>query len=212
MTKNARFPDVKSIVKRLEELPPGLDVDLQGWNSDNPIFRELIEAHNPKIIVEAGVWKGASALHMASLALEAEIYCVDTWMGGIDHMLSDKPSDKVPRDPFGASRLYHQFLLNAFVSGNAERIHPIMQTSVNGAKILAHYGVCADMIYIDASHEYEDVYADLRAYAPLVAPGGIIFGDDFRSFPGVFAAVIRYAHEMNLGIKESADHNFWMLR
>ncbi len=210
MTKNLRFPSVRDLVQTTDGLPP--DVDWQGWNSTRPIFAELIEAHQPKLIVEVGTWKGCSAAHMAHLAPDAEIYCIDTWQGGIDHVLSDKPQDAIPKDEFGSPRLYHQFLRNVSSNGSADRIHPIIQTSINGAKLLAHFGMSADMIYIDGSHEYADAYADLCAYWPLVAPGGVMFGDDFRAFPGVFAAVIRFAHEQNLGVKESADHNFWILR
>lgn len=210
MTKNIRFPSVKTLVKTFDGLPP--DVDWQGWNADRPIFKELIEAHDPRLIVEVGSWKGCSAANMAKLAPLAEIYCVDTWQGGIDHVLSNKPHDAIPTDEFGAPRLYHQFLRNVASTEEADRIHPIIGTSINGAKVLAHFSMNADLIYIDGSHEYEDCYNDLRAYWPLVAPGGVMFGDDFRSFPGVFAAVIRFAHEQNLGVKESADHNFWILR
>jgi NAD(P)-dependent dehydrogenase (short-subunit alcohol dehydrogenase family) len=36
-----------------------------------------------------------------------------------------------------------------------------------------------DLIYVDGSHDYDDVAADLAAYRPLVRPGGVMFGDDY---------------------------------
>jgi predicted O-methyltransferase YrrM len=36
-----------------------------------------------------------------------------------------------------------------------------------------------DFIYIDASHEYTDVLADLEGAWNIVLPGGIIAGDDY---------------------------------
>ncbi|MGF1456733.1 MAG: class I SAM-dependent methyltransferase [Alphaproteobacteria bacterium] len=36
-----------------------------------------------------------------------------------------------------------------------------------------------DWIYIDGSHEYEDVRHDLRAWAPKIRSGGVIAGDDY---------------------------------
>lgn len=203
--------------------------DRQGWHSDHPIFDRLVAETAPENIIEVGSWKGRGAAHLAAASAgvthrdevsgidvpaPSRVYCVDTWLGGIDHMLSQKPVDDLFPDAFGSPRLYHQFLRN-FADGEwaplAARIHPIRNTSANGARLLASLKVWAGLIYIDASHEYEDVYADLLAYSQLLTPGGIIFGDDFRGFPGVFAAVLRFAYETGRKLEE-IDHNFWILR
>lgn len=39
--------------------------DLQGWNSDHTYLTEAIDRHHPGVVVEVGVWKGASVLTMA---------------------------------------------------------------------------------------------------------------------------------------------------
>lgn len=192
---------------------PGLpaDIDIQGWNSDHPVFDRLVAETSPSTIIEVGTWKGRSARHLATAAEAARVFCIDTWLGGIDHVLSDKPVDDLKRDAFGSPRLFHQFLANFTGEPCKDRIHPIQQTSINGARVLAHHGITAQLIYIDGSHEYADVYADLCAYVHLLAPGGIIFGDDFRSFPGVFAAVLRFSHEYRFKVEEVA-RNYWILR
>lgn len=227
------LPKIPSIAELLAagkpaELPPA--PDLQGWNSDHPIFDRLVAETSPHTIVEVGTWKGRSAAHFASASagltepddvsgiavpLRTSIYCVDTWLGGFDHLMAtDRPVNDVFRDPFGSPRLYHQFLRN-FADGewarHAARIFPVQNTSLNGARLLFARQVRAPLIYIDGSHEYEDAYADICAYAHLLTPGGVIFGDDFRGCPGVFAAVLRFAHETSRTIEE-VDHNFWILR
>jgi predicted O-methyltransferase YrrM len=203
------FPTVADLTSLTLDLPKA--VDLQGWNSDHNIFSELVAEIQPKVIVEVGTWKGRSCHNFAELtgSLGTEIFCVDTWLGGIDHFLSALPQDDMKRDFHGSPQIYEQFLRNFMEHPAATRIHPIRQTSVNGARALASRGLFADLIYIDASHEYEDAYADLCAYAPLVAPNGRIFGDDF-AFPGVQTAVIRYAHEQRRRVK-IVDGNFWIL-
>ena len=47
-----------------------------------------------------------------------------------------------------------------------------------------------DIVYIDASHEYEYVKQDILNWLPKVKLGGIICGDDYtRGWPGVVMAV-----------------------
>ena len=50
-------------------------VDLQGWNSDHSFFANAINIAQPKLIIELGVWKGMSAIHMARLVKEAGLEC-----------------------------------------------------------------------------------------------------------------------------------------
>ena len=211
----------------LSRLPE--NADRQGWHSDHPVFDRLVAETQPEAIIEVGTWKGCGAAHLAATSASvahhdevsgvrvvspSRVYCVDTWLGGIDHVLSDKPVDNLFPDAFGSPRLYHQFIRN-FADGAwaqlAPRIYPIQNTSLNGARLLSALGVRAGLIYIDGSHEYEDVYADLLAYSQLLTPGGVMFGDDFRGFPGVFTAVLRFAHETGRKLEE-IDNNFWILR
>jgi predicted O-methyltransferase YrrM len=187
----------------------GFGVDLQGWHSDAPLFAELIAKVNPKVIIECGTWKGASAAHMASLST-AKIYCVDTWLGGIDHVMQEEEPPNGLMRKFGYPQLYYQFLKNINAFKFADRIYPVPQSSINGAKVLAAHNVSADLIYIDGSHEINDVYADIRAFWGLLAPGGIMFGDD-TMFIGVLCDVHRFAEEMGM-LPEMRDDNFWVLK
>ena len=47
-----------------------------------------------------------------------------------------------------------------------------------------------DIVYIDASHDYESVKEDILTWLPKVKQGGIICGDDYvHGWPGVVKAV-----------------------
>lgn len=165
-----------------------LKADVQGWNSEHGIFKELIARVNPKVIIEVGTWKGASAIAMAKLS-DAKIYCVDTWLGSVEfwaHLADTKERDLMLKN--GYPTIYNQFLSNVIHAGLQDRIIPVPNTSQNAAKILEYHNIKADLIYIDASHEYEDVKADIENYGKLLNLGGVMFGDDF-SWPGVFRAV-----------------------
>jgi hypothetical protein len=55
------------------------------------------------------------------------------------------------------------------------------------------------MIYLDAAHSYQEVLADIRAFWPLVRPGGVLFGDDYELlWPGVIRAVHEWGEQVGL--------------
>lgn len=177
--------------------------DFQGWNSDHPLFADLIQQTSPRTIIEVGTWKGASALHMAELTrhLDTKIYCVDTWLGSVEGLRpEDLASDEKEPCLYRVGDVYFQFLHNVCAKGCQHRIYPVPHTSSNGARLLSYLGVKADLIYIDADHYYEGAFSDLEFYAGLLAPAGVMFGDDFNDFPGVRMAVMRFAFERNLRV------------
>ena len=69
--------------------------------------------------------------------------------------------------------------------------------------------ISADMIYVDASHEEEDVYQDLGNFWEIASDNGLLFGDDY-SWDGVKLAVERFAREEKRKVAFVADK--WILR
>lgn len=192
--------------------------DVQGWNSDFSIFDDLASeamarsrGRDRVVAIEVGSWKGRSAIHIAKALIEANaerkraefsvdsalptgrdlfVYCVDTWQGGIDHLLSDLPHDRLPRRN-GASTLYEQFLWNCLKANVSSLIRPLPMPSSIAAKLLAAHEIVADFVYVDGDHTHDGCFADLVAYWALLRPGGVLFGDDVN-FPGVHSAVARF--------------------
>ena len=189
--------------------------DSSGWGSDSPAFGELVEEIRPSRIIEVGTWKGGSALamagHLERLGLDAEIICVDTWLGALEMW-----TDTADAERYGAlglkhgyPSLYYQFLANVCRAGRQERITPLPLPSVTAAQWFSLRGVRADLIYIDGSHEEEDVFQDLVSYWDLLRPGGVLFGDDW-SWDGVRLAVEGFASENDLVIRHR--HDKWELQ
>lgn len=175
---------------------------LDGWNSYAPIFKALIERVKPRVIIEVGSWVGASAIHMAKLAPDARIWCVDTFEGSREHQ-----SSELPRFADGKSALFMQFSANVLAAQLQDRVIPVVSRSVDAVSLLAENGIVADLIYIDGSHEYPDVVADLAAYWPLLRPGGIMFGDDWIEWHAtVGRAVSEFPHA-----KAVVDGNHWYM-
>mgnify|MGYP000583580017 CR=1 FL=1 len=90
-------------------------------------------------------------------------------------------------------------------------IIPIPNTSINGAKFLQFNKVYPDLIYLDASHEEEEVYQDMTNYFPILNSGGIIFGDDFsENWQGLKSSVTKFAAENHLKL-DIIENNYWVL-
>ncbi len=196
-------------------LPP----DFQGWNGLSPWFEYLINEVKPTTIIEVGTWKGQSAINMGNvvkkLGLETTLYCVDTWLGALEFWTGDE--SKTPERNLllknGYPSIYYQFLSNVIHSGLQDIIVPFPNTSLIGARYFKKIGQSADLIYIDASHEYEDILADIIAYFPILKVGGIMFGDDYISYwSGVVRAVNEFSQMNNLKLQITPSDNFWIIQ
>lgn len=204
----------KDLYKDLNILP----LDLDGWHGNDPIFRELILEKQPEVIIEVGTWKGQSAINMAlickELGLKTKIYCIDTWLGALEfwHGLNHTPERNLMLKN-GYPQIYYQFLSNVVHKGVQDYIIPVPLPSSIGFKLLKKMNIVADLIYIDGSHDYEDVISDLYATKHVSSLNKtVIFGDDWNTFADVQKAVDLFSQKhvrfLNLEIKG----NFWVLR
>lgn len=180
-----------------------LKADFQGWNSNDPVFKKVIDEVNPRVIVEVGSWKGMSAIEM-SKHTKAKIYCIDTWLGAEEFYTMPPSPERDLLKKHGYPQVYYQFLSNIIHAGCVEQIEPMPMTSRMGAKLCP----MADVIYIDASHEYQDVKEDLASYWQKLNTGGIMFGDDYgnTTFPGVKQAVDEF------GNAQIINNWFWIIK
>jgi predicted O-methyltransferase YrrM len=100
-------------------------------------------------------------------------------------------------------------LKNVKVKQLDDVIVPLRVPSISAAQLLHCYQLKADMVYIDAAHDYESVQSDLAHYDGIVKVGGIIFGDDYK-WSGVRRAVNEFAQQKQLIVL--ADHNTWVIQ
>jgi hypothetical protein len=144
--------------------------DLQGWGFAHPILTQAIDLLRPRTIIEVGTWRGASAIrmarHMKAEGIDGAIICVDTWLGAIEHFLARHDTNGFPalKMKHGFPQIFYQFLANVIHFGVQDVIVPLPQTSHIGARILSALGIHAGLVYIDGSHEFNDVYLDLHYY------------------------------------------------
>jgi Methyltransferase domain len=160
--------------------------EVQGWNGHHPVLERL--AKSAAIVVDVGVWKGQSTITLAngmkSAGINGCVIAVDTFLGSTEHW-----HETLFERRHGQPDLYQTFLSNVWHAGLSEYVIPVAQTSFNAAKILARSGIRANVIHVDAAHEYEEVIRDITDYWAILAPGGVLICDDYHeSWPGVVKA------------------------
>ena len=156
----------------------------ENWFSYPILYSEMVQKFpSGSKFVEVGCWKGKSAAYMAveiaNSTKDIEFYCIDTWEGSIEH-------EGVKE----LTKLYDIFLSN--MKPVEDYYFPLKISSLDAVKKFKDESL--DFVFIDASHEYEDVKKDIEMWLPKVKPGGIFAGHDYYVgehdwFPGVKQAV-----------------------
>lgn len=175
--------------------PEGID----GWMvaEFQQHFINALQRVNNKtpFIIEVGSWKGLSSNFMAGLCksngMSPTIVCVDTWLGSPEHMEGENCSDGLKRVN-GIPTIFDEFLKNTKFHKNHDVIHPFPIASMQAAFYMKKKDVKADIIYIDAGHEYESVLMDARLYWDVLKEDGIMIFDDWK-WPGVNKAITEFA-------------------
>ena len=153
--------------------------EIQNWFNYESVFDMAIRnANDGAKFVEIGVWKGGSTAYMG-----VEIYnsrkaiqydAIDTFEGSLEHGT--------------VHGLYEEALENLKSLIDLKVVNLIKGHSQEVVNMYEDGTI--DFCFIDGSHEYEDVKADILAYLPKVKSGGILSGHDYdRIWSGVIKAV-----------------------
>ncbi|MEZ5382743.1 MAG: class I SAM-dependent methyltransferase [Microthrixaceae bacterium] len=169
--------------------PRTLD-DIPGWFilTDRWIFERILTWQNanqePGDLVELGVYKGKSAVHIGRFVQPGESFTVlDLFEDVHDesdlHQADRNAYRTLSEDEFRANYLAFHDELPAVVRGLSSEIEDHVEA-----------GSCR-LVHIDASHMYEHVLADAQAARRLLRPDGVVVFDDYRTehTPGTACAV-----------------------
>jgi hypothetical protein len=177
--------------------------DTHGWIDGN--FDKIISSslknrnkNDPLIIFEVGSWKGKSCITIANTVKKmgftnVRILAIDTWLGAPEFWtwgLNDSTRGVSLNLSNGYPSVFYTFTKNIKYFGHDDIVSPFPISSIQAAEVLTYYGLKADLIYIDAAHEYEPVKADINAFWALLNDGGDMIGDDYmQNWTGVIKAV-----------------------
>ena len=164
--------------------------DIEGWFDWMDLYKAMLDrANNNAHFVEVGSWMGKSACYMAEHIKQSgkqiKFDCVDIW--------DDNSTEIAYRTMMEHAKKLNMTLLEVFKGNLAkygvfDRVNAIKTTSANAAMLYADGSL--DMVFIDASHDFDNVMTDLKAWYPKVRSGGEFAGHDyFYSVDGVQRAV-----------------------
>lgn len=148
------------------------DDDENGLNQTLGLFLMAREIMKPNFVVaEVGSYGGISS---EVLALHCEkLFCIDSW--------EDWSGDGTI---YKAMEEFDQMRSNY---NHIEKLH------MNGSDALEKFqNNFFDLVYIDASHWYDDVIKDIEGWLPKVKKGGYLVGHDYKEGIDVFYAVNDY--------------------
>ena len=163
-------------MRDLQMIDISYSLTVEGWQAPSELEYLASLAQKSQCIAEIGSWQGRSTSVLAAHS-PGIVVAVDTFQGSVEHQpqLKGRPS----------SGVFYDFRDNVAPYDN---VWPLIANSLDAARIISHGPMRFDMIFIDASHDYESVIADIKAWQPLLAAGGILCGHDFMRW-GVKNAV-----------------------
>lgn len=137
-------------------------------------------AKHHTFIAEVGSYKGKSAKAMA-WECSGKIVCVDSF---------HDPIRETGENGNEVKATFEQNLRTELENG---KVTLAQFTSIAGAEFCkTAYGcVPFDMIFLDASHDRENVRKDLEAWLPLLKPGGLFCGHDYQHAQGGVKAALQ---------------------
>jgi len=166
---------------------------------------------NP-VCVEIGVYDGFFSREIHNILNPSKLYLIDPWEIG---------SDKNSNQKTYSGDLSH---LTTAYSTNKEldKVKEVFEKEIINEKVIIKKGFSYDFInefkdqyfdfiYIDATHIYESVKADLNMYFPKLKKNGFLCGHDYYDHPSfsVIKAVDEFLLEHNLNLfLLSSDSDF----
>jgi glycosyltransferase involved in cell wall biosynthesis/predicted O-methyltransferase YrrM len=166
-TQTTRYQDIKNAVEAVTGfMIPG---------QEEYLFNKVQSLPDDAVIVEIGSFKGRSTVAMgyACIGTNRKIYSIDTWDGN--------DSDFSERQFF---EIWQQNVQNNNLGQYVTPLRGYSHDLLNRWQELAD-GQAIDFIFIDGSHQYEDVLKDFELSFPLVKDDGwIAFHDVINTWPG----------------------------
>lgn len=170
--------------------------DIRGWfaKPNEDALLRLIQEHNIQSVIEIGSFLGASTAFFAENV--KHVFAIDPFVVWEDFVKDGQPRGDLKEN------FFDEFWRNMELLDLTTKVTPYIMTSREAAADMP--SLRADLIYIDAGHDYDSVLSDILTWLPRA--NKIICGDDFDDhWPGVKEAVVSQFDEF-----EIIGNNVWV--
>jgi beta-1,4-mannosyl-glycoprotein beta-1,4-N-acetylglucosaminyltransferase len=183
---------------------------IDGWFAEGEIdwlAQQVAALPEGATVVEVGSWKGRSSRAIAdNLPAGAKLYCVDTFSGS-----SGEPDAHLTAKDREGDDTYMSFFHNLHDHLDSGRVIAVRMSSLHAAETMNN--LRPQLIFIDGAHDYESVKADIEAWLPLLAEGGLICGHDYYAEgEGLHWVGVRQAVEEKFPRVQKAATSIWHVR
>ena len=155
--------------------------NIQHWFDYEDVFLDAIKnANDDDHFVEIGVWKGGSTAFMGveivNSSKKIKYDAIDCFSATVD--LGQESADIYEETKDNLKILTDLGVVNLIKSYSLDAVSNYEDNSLS-------------FVFIDGSHQYSDVLADLLAWLPKVKSGGVLAGHDYTNinYVGVYKAV-----------------------
>jgi predicted O-methyltransferase YrrM len=158
------------------------------FESHKSTWKSIVPGYKPTKILEIGSYEGQSICYLIDMLgrdVSLEIYCLDTWAGGQEHVGHNMAEVESNFD----SNIQEACL----ASGREHKVYKIKGDSLLGLSSLITQGKTNyfDMVYVDGSHETPDVFGDAVLSYRLLRLNGLMIFDDYVWGAGVESDPLR---------------------
>lgn len=150
---------------------------------ESTILSAIVRHLRPLTVFEFGTFTGLTTKIFSDLSPEAAVI----------HTI-DLPADEIVWEPWIAEVIGQEFL------GRPEYAQRIISHRCSTRRFnFIPFTSRVDLVFVDASHEYDDVVHDSRRAIEIVSDSGIVVWDDYQPTTlGVVAALNQIAREVQL--------------
>ena len=173
-------------MKKELEKTSDLEKSIDGWltEKEGVCLYELAKKCSGKgVIVEIGSWKGKSTVCLAKGALagnKSKVYAVDPHKDSMEH-----------KEFMEGKSTFEEFEENIKSAGVKDCVEPLVKASKEAVSLITKP---VEFVFIDGSHEYDDVKSDFELWYPKLIDGGIIALHDTLWWPGPRKVCETYVH------------------
>lgn len=182
--------------------------NIPGWFDFEDFYRQMVaEAPSDRVslFVEVGVFYGESFCFLAVEAINSQkpivLHAIDRWAPYEPGEVRASEDARILRH--NPENVYREFLSHIDL---LQRLINIGVYRSDSLSMAAKTKPPRDLVFLDANHSTTAVAADIAAWLPTIAPGGVLAGHDWQQ-PSVREAVM--ASEIGGEVRTMGSVWYW---